>query len=334
MDVRGDGPAQGTVELLGLERRRENCCGRRISARARTLPACQNTLASAPRRQVRYDTAAPSRSSMAWQRPRLGPRAHPHQRPLQVGGQHAVDRQRWVHEITRLPAVWQGLSMPTLSEDLAFRGLIHQVTDPALVHRLDTDRLTAYTGFDPTADSLHVGHLLQLCTLRRLQLAGHRPIALAGGGTGFIGDPGGKSEERTLLTRGGARTPTSRASGPSSSGSSTSAPTAATLGRCWSTTPTGWPALRLFEFLRDVGKHFTVNQMVAKDSVQVPARSRRRPGHLLHRVQLHAPAGLRLPPPVRRPTAAGSRSAAATSGATSPWGSIWSARSATTRCGG
>ena len=60
--------------------------------------------------------------------------------------------------------------------------------------------LTAYTGFDPTADSLHVGHLLQVCTLRRLQEAGHRPIAVAGGGTGFVGDPGGKSEERSLLT--------------------------------------------------------------------------------------------------------------------------------------
>ena len=60
--------------------------------------------------------------------------------------------------------------------------------------------MTGYTGFDPTADSLHVGHLLQVCTLRRLQEAGHRPIAVAGGGTGFIGDPGGKSEERSLLT--------------------------------------------------------------------------------------------------------------------------------------
>ena len=66
-------------------------------------------------------------------------------------------------------------------------------------------RLTAYIGFDPTADSLHVGHLLQVLMLRRLQQAGHRPIALAGGGTGMIGDPGGKSEERTLLVGGRAR---------------------------------------------------------------------------------------------------------------------------------
>ena len=91
--------------------------------------------------------------------------------------------------------------MPTLSEDLAFRGLIHQTTDPALPERLDEPGLTVYAGFDPSADSLHVGNLLQLCTLRRFQEAGHRPISLAGGGTGMIGDPGGKEDERQLLTR-------------------------------------------------------------------------------------------------------------------------------------
>ncbi len=74
------------------------------------------------------------------------------------------------------------------------------MTDPGLEQRLDSEQLTAYSGFDPTADSLHVGHLLQVCNLRRLQLAGHRPIAVAGGGTGLVGDPGGKSEERSLLT--------------------------------------------------------------------------------------------------------------------------------------
>src|SRR6202163_4421364 len=89
---------------------------------------------------------------------------------------------------------------PSLSADLEFRGLVHQVTDASLPARLDDERFTAYIGFDPTADSLHVGSLLQVLMLRRLQRAGHRPIALAGGGTGAIGDPGGKSEERPLLT--------------------------------------------------------------------------------------------------------------------------------------
>src|SRR6185437_10323388 len=91
--------------------------------------------------------------------------------------------------------------MPTLSEDLAFRGLIHQVSDPALLKRLDAGGITVYAGFDPTADSLHVGSMLLLCTLRRFQLADHRPLALAGGGTGLIGDPGGKQDERAMLTK-------------------------------------------------------------------------------------------------------------------------------------
>ncbi|MBV8464205.1 MAG: tyrosine--tRNA ligase, partial [Acidimicrobiales bacterium] len=90
--------------------------------------------------------------------------------------------------------------MPGLADDLQFRGLVHQVSDPELLVRLDGAPLVAYSGFDPSADSLHVGHLLQLCDLRRLQEAGHRPIALAGGATGLIGDPGGKSEERNLLS--------------------------------------------------------------------------------------------------------------------------------------
>src|SRR5580704_16860143 len=87
----------------------------------------------------------------------------------------------------------------SLSADLEFRGLVNQVTDPSLPARLDNEQFTAYIGFDPTADSLHVGSLLQVLMLRRLQRAGHRPLAVAGGGTGAIGDPGGKTEERALL---------------------------------------------------------------------------------------------------------------------------------------
>ena len=91
--------------------------------------------------------------------------------------------------------------MASLSEDLRFRGLVHQLTDERLWHRLDNDRLTFYIGFDPSFASLHIGSLLQLTLLRRFQRAGHRPIALAGGGTGMIGDPGGRTDERQLLTR-------------------------------------------------------------------------------------------------------------------------------------
>jgi tyrosyl-tRNA synthetase len=157
--------------------------------------------------------------------------------------------------------------MARLTEDLRFRGLVHQMTDPGLGDHLDGDPLTVYSGFDPTADSLHVGHLLQVCTLRRLQLAGHRPIALAGGGTGFIGDPGGKSEERSLLSEEalaanleGIRAQLGRFldfgadAGPS---------------RALLLNNADWLApMTLFDFLRGIGKHFTVNQMVAKDSVK------------------------------------------------------------------
>src|SRR6478735_12591798 len=89
-----------------------------------------------------------------------------------------------------------------LLADLDARGLIHQTTDrDALAARLATGNDGIYIGFDPTADSLHVGHLLGQLTLRRFQLAGHRPFPLAGGATGMVGDPGGRSEERNLLDR-------------------------------------------------------------------------------------------------------------------------------------
>ena len=87
-----------------------------------------------------------------------------------------------------------------LREDWLFRGLVYQSTDPDLLERLSKGGVTAYIGFDPTASSLHLGHLLQMTLLRRLQLAGNRPIALAGGGTGLIGDPSFKDAERPLLT--------------------------------------------------------------------------------------------------------------------------------------
>jgi tyrosyl-tRNA synthetase len=87
-----------------------------------------------------------------------------------------------------------------LLSDLSARGLIHDTTGAdALEARLNDGPIGVYVGFDPTADSLHVGHLLGQITLRRFQLAGHRPFPLAGGATGMVGDPSGKSEERNLL---------------------------------------------------------------------------------------------------------------------------------------
>jgi tyrosyl-tRNA synthetase len=155
----------------------------------------------------------------------------------------------------------------SLRADLAFRGLIHQVTDEAIFEQLDAGKVTAYIGFDPTAPSLHVGNLLQICNLRRLQLAGNRPIALAGGGTGLIGDPSFKAAERPLLT---AEALAMNLAGISAQltrlldfDASAGASRALLINNAdWLTT------VSLTDFLRDVGKHVTINQMVAKDSVK------------------------------------------------------------------
>src|SRR5881227_1291346 len=94
---------------------------------------------------------------------------------------------------------WAGMN---IHEELEWRGLIADSTDTTeLTKRLSSGPIVLYCGFDPTADSLHVGNLVPLLALRRFQLFGHHPIALAGGATGSIGDPSGKSAERQLLTR-------------------------------------------------------------------------------------------------------------------------------------
>ena len=86
-------------------------------------------------------------------------------------------------------------------EELKARGLLAQTTDEAEIRELvNNGKATFYIGFDPTADSLHVGHFMALCLMKRLQMAGNKPIALIGGGTGMIGDPTGRSDMRTMLT--------------------------------------------------------------------------------------------------------------------------------------
>jgi tyrosyl-tRNA synthetase len=154
-----------------------------------------------------------------------------------------------------------------LSDDWRFRGLIHQVTDPAVVARLDAGDVTAYAGFDPTASSLHLGHLLPITNLRRLQLAGNAPIALAGGGTGLVGDPSFKDAERPLLSLEqleenltGIREQMTRFLDFTPGAGRARAKLLNNAD--WLTT------VSLTDFLRDVGKHFTVNQMIAKESVK------------------------------------------------------------------
>ena len=151
--------------------------------------------------------------------------------------------------------------MPTLSEDLRFRGLVHQATDERLWDRLDNDRLTFYIGFDPSFSSLHIGSLLPLALLRRFQLAGHRPIALAGGGTGMIGDPGGRTDERQLLS--------AEALAANVEGIRPQLARFVDLEDGLLLDNSSWLSeLSVIGFLRDVGKHFTVNQMVAKEAVR------------------------------------------------------------------
>ena len=90
----------------------------------------------------------------------------------------------------------------TVYDELVARGLIAQVTDEELIKDLiNNGKATFYIGFDPTADSLHVGHFMALCFMKRLQMAGNKPIALVGGGTGMIGDPSGKTDMRKMLSR-------------------------------------------------------------------------------------------------------------------------------------
>ncbi len=156
-------------------------------------------------------------------------------------------------------------------EDIRARGLVHQFSSDELLDRLDVGGMTAYIGFDPSADSLHVGSLLPLVMLRRLQIGGHTPIAVAGGGTGMIGDPSGKSEERNLLTDEvldrnlvGIKAQIERFVDVSeSAGGARILDNRTWLGE-----------LKVVEFLRDVGKFFSVNQMIQRDSVRARLEER------------------------------------------------------------
>lgn len=152
----------------------------------------------------------------------------------------------------------------TLFEEFEWRGMLYDATDGAR-ETLAKEKVTAYIGFDPTASSLHVGSLLPIMALARLQRLGHSPIALVGGGTGMIGDPSGKSQERSLLSieeidanARGMRAQLERFL------DFDALPNAARMvnNADWLRT------ISLLEFLRDTGKHFTVNYMLAKESVK------------------------------------------------------------------
>jgi tyrosyl-tRNA synthetase len=151
-------------------------------------------------------------------------------------------------------------------EDLQWRGLLADCTDlKGLTERLTRGPITLYCGFDPTGDSLHVGHLMGQLTLRRFQLAGHHPIALAGGATGMVGDPSGKSAERNLLTREQLAHNVESIKGQLNrllDFQAKANPARLVDNADW-TAPMSY-----LDFLREVGKHFSLNVMLAKDSVK------------------------------------------------------------------
>ena len=157
-----------------------------------------------------------------------------------------------------------------LIDDLEARGLVHDSTDrAALSARLDEGPISVYVGFDPTADSLHAGNLLGQVMLRRFQLAGHYPVVLAGGATGMVGDPGGRSEERNLLDRETLQHNVACVKRQLERILDFDGPNAARL-----VDNADWTApISALDFLRDVGKHFTINQMVAKESVRARMES-------------------------------------------------------------
>jgi tyrosyl-tRNA synthetase len=151
-------------------------------------------------------------------------------------------------------------------KDLENRGLLYQITDrDALKKRLEKGPITLYIGFDPTADSLHIGHLLPVLGLRRFQLAGHIPVAVAGGGTGLIGDPSGKGSERTLNPEKTVDEWTGKIKKQLAQFldfDSKKNPAKIVNNYDWLS------KLKTIEFLRDIGKHFSVNNMISKESVK------------------------------------------------------------------
>ena len=154
--------------------------------------------------------------------------------------------------------------MTDLLDDLKWRGLIAQTTDEKALREALKKPITLYVGFDPTAPSIHVGNLVVLFVLRRFQLAGHNSLPLVGGATGLVGDPSGKNEERTLNTTDVVAQWVDRIKKQLSKFmdfDSKTNPAVMVNNLDW-TAP-----MSAIEFLRDIGKHFSVNQMLSKDAV-------------------------------------------------------------------
>jgi tyrosyl-tRNA synthetase len=159
----------------------------------------------------------------------------------------------------------------SILEELKWRGLVADCTDAAELAKRLASPATLYCGFDPTADSLHVGNLVPLLALRRFQLLGHHPIAVAGGATGMVGDPSGKTSERQLLTPEVLAHNISRVKEQLKrllDFETRTNPARLVDNATWT------KDVSYLDFLRDIGKHFSVNQMVAKESVRARMEDR------------------------------------------------------------
>src|SRR5688572_3356315 len=148
-------------------------------------------------------------------------------------------------------------------EELRWRGIIHDLM-PGTEEQLLKESTAGYIGFDPTADSLHIGHLSQIMTLLNFQKAGHKPFALVGGATGMVGDPSGKSAERNLLSEEVLQHNVSCVKGQLEKFLDFTGSNAAEMVNNYD----WFKEFKFLDFIRDVGKHITVNYMMAKDSVQ------------------------------------------------------------------
>ncbi len=160
-------------------------------------------------------------------------------------------------------------------DELRWRGMVHQLM-PGTEELLAKEQVTAYVGFDPTADSLHIGHLCSIMILRHFQRAGHKPLALVGGATGMIGDPSGKSAERNLLTEETLRH--NEACIKAQLGHFLDFDSAAPNGAELVDNYDWMKDFTFLDFAREVGKHITVNYMMAKDSVKMRLNGEARDG--------------------------------------------------------
>src|SRR3990167_7387577 len=160
---------------------------------------------------------------------------------------------------------WRNVLYMSFVEELKWRGMLHDIM-PGTEDLLNKEMVSGYIGFDPTADSLHIGSLAQIMILLHFQKVGHKPIALVGGATGMVGDPSGKSEERNLLSEEVLQKNVAgvKAQLEKFLDFNPTLPNAAEMANNYD----WFKSISFIDFLRDAGKHITVNYMMAKDSVK------------------------------------------------------------------